>query len=267
MERFDPKAQRFHLWIVDLTDDSFSPFTFGSANEWTPVWSPDGTTIVYTGSRVHPNSYFVEDLYLKPSTGARGEERLPSSQGSNWAMDWSKDGKYIVYSDQMTSHLWILPFWGDRKPALFTQTEFKQPPQATFSPDGKWIAYASDETGSFEVFVSRFPASAGGKWQVSTAGGEQPQWRVDGKELFYISPDRKLMSVSVQTDDDIFRMGVPVSLFQTRLISNVASPSLWERNEYVVTANGQRFLMEAAAEEQEPSTITVILNWQALLKH
>jgi len=155
--------------------------------------------------------------------------------------------------------LWVLPMTGEQKPAPFLQSVFNED-HARFSPDGRFVAYASDESGRFEVYVQTFPAS-GGKWLVSANGGAQPRWRRDGKELFYIAPDRKLMAVDVKAEASTFVVGVPKALFQTHVIS-YPNP----RNIYDVSADGQRFLIITPPEETTSTPVTVVANWTADLK-
>ena len=153
----------------------------------------------------------------------------------------------------------MLPLDGDRQPFPFLQTEFEER-QAQFSPNGRWLAYISNESGRFEVYVRLFPPAAG-KWQVSTGGGEQPRWRRDGKELFYAAPDHTLMALDVKTDAPTLQSGVPKALFGTRIIESGTPGS-----DYAVTADGQRFLLNSLIEEASHSPITVVLNWAAGLK-
>src|SRR5207249_5041905 len=131
------------------------------------------------------------NLFQKPANGAGQEQILVAAKNSNFADDWSRDGRYIIYEyeDPKTKYdLWVLPMFGDRKPFPYVQSDFNEA-HAKFSPDGKWVAYGSDEIGRTEIYVRRFPNAGAGKWQVSTGGGDQPYWRADGKELFYLAPD------------------------------------------------------------------------------
>ena len=148
--------------------------------------------------------------------------------------------------------------FGDRQPRLFLQTEFNEK-QGRFSPDGKWMAYASDESGKYEIYVQPFPAT-GGKWQISTNGGEQPSWRRDGKELYYVAGDKKLIAVTVEPDSLSFRASTPKELFQMHVGSDFG------RNQYAVTADGQRFLVNTLVGETASPQITVMVNWAAGLK-
>ncbi len=148
---------------------------------------------------------------------------------------------------------------GDQKPTPFVQTEFNEI-QGRFSPDGRWVAYASNLSGRFEVYVQSFPSS-GGKWQVSTGGGAQPQWRRDGRELFYLAADRKIMAVEVNGAGPTFVPGVPKPLFEAHVSANFPGQPY-----YAVTGDGQRFLVNTLVGESAPAPFTVVLNWAAALK-
>ena len=152
----------------------------------------------------------------------------------------------------------MLPMSGDRQPFPFLQTQFNEQ-QAQFSPDGKWIVYTSDESGTPEIYARMFPATDG-KWRVSTGGGCQPTWRRDGRELFYIASDRKLMAVDVKPGTS-FEVSVPKKLFDTRVLSLTDFG-----NHYAASADGQRFLINSTI-ETNASPISVVVNWTASLKH
>jgi Tol biopolymer transport system component len=173
--------------------------------------------------------------------------------------DWSRDGRFLAYhvpSPRGDMDVWVLPLFGDRKPIplLTTESDERHP---AFSPDVRWLAYVSTESGRYEVYVQSFPAS-GGKWQVSTAGGYRPSWRHDGKELFYVAPDGKLMAVAVETGK-VFENGTPETLFETRLDLAALIPV----RQYAVTADGQRFLMIVPPADEASLPFTVVLDWRA----
>ena len=171
--------------------------------------------------------------------------------------------KFLGYTEQNPKtryDLWVLPLQGDRKPFPFLQTEFNEL-RCQFSPDGRWLAYSSDETSRYEIYVRPFagaPAGSGGKWQVSINGGSLPRWRRDGKELFYVAPDRKLMAVEVKANSGSFQAGVPKPLFDTR-----TDPSIGSRGGYDVSPDGRRFLISAPGEQPSASPIHVVVNWAA----
>jgi len=252
----DHQTGTYDILLFDLSRGATSRFTFDPSNDQYPVWSPDGSRIVFASDR---SGHF--DLYQKPSSGAGQEEVLLKSSSNAFPTDWSKDGRFIVYQspDPKTKQdVWILPLSADRKPFPFLQSEFNEI-QAQLSPDGRWMAYVSDESGNYEVYVRSFPTPSG-KWPVSTHGGGLPLWRRDGKELFYIAADLKLMAVEVK-EGATFEPGAPKALFGTRFVSNLTGA-----HRYDVSADGQRFLMSTRVEETASTPITVVLNWTADLK-
>jgi Tol biopolymer transport system component len=189
------------IWIHELARDSASRFTFGPRRNYSPIWSPDGSRIAYVSNRESPV------VYQKESSGTGKEEMLLQGSSQLWLGAWSRDGRFIVYADNDPKNssskldLWLLPLSGDRKPVPFLQTEFNET-QGQFSPDGRWMAYTSDDSGIEQIYIQPFPAS-GGKRLISSSGGAQPRWRGDGKELFYISPDRQLMTVTIRTGSTV----------------------------------------------------------------
>jgi dipeptidyl aminopeptidase/acylaminoacyl peptidase len=213
------------------------------------VWSPDGSRIAFSSNRLVGGG---TDIYQKVSSGDGVEELLLRPGATVFPTDWSTDGRFILYQalDTRTNYdLWALPLEGERKPITLVQTAFSE----TFgrlSPDGRWLAYTSDESGRLEVYVRPF-LRPGGAQLISTRGGMQPVWRrTDGNELFYLSPERRVMSVSVQSDASTFRASVPRALFD----EPVGGDS------YAVSRDGQRFLINTALPEAS-APIQIVLNW------
>ncbi len=172
--------------------------------------------------------------------------------------DWSRDGKYLLVGKG--TELWYLT-WPDRQPKPFLQAKWILQ-GAQFSPDGKWVAYASNETGNWEVYVSPFP-NADSKWQVSRTGGEQPRWRRDGKELFYLSADGKIMAVTVKaalpaSAGASLEAGSPITLFQTHIRQPISYQDTFF---YDVTSDGQKFLVNTKVDEPNAAPLSVTLNW------
>jgi len=243
------------IWLFD-SHGLPSRFTTDPAGDSNPLWSPDGSRIVFASSREG-----VWNLYQKIASGVGNEELLLKSSERKVPVDWSSDGRFILYetvNPKTKRNLWVLPMSGNQQPSPFLQTEFDEQ-QGQFSPDGKWIVYTSDESGAPEVYAQTFPAS-GGRWRVSTGGGCQPRWRHDGKELFYIAADRKLMAVDV-TLGATFEASAPKTLFDTRVLNLTDS-----RTQYAVTADGQRFLILSMIEETSATPISIVVNWTAGLK-
>ena len=255
--RVDSQTGTRDIWLIDLARGTPLRFTFSPADDWVPVWSPDGSRIAFASDQGGPGN-----LYQKSSSGGVNEEQILSTSERKWPSDWSPDGRFIVYasaSPRTKLDLWVLPMDGDRKPVPYLQSDFNED-QARFSPDGRYIAYCSDESGRYEVYVQTFPTS-GKKWQISTGGGAQPRWRRDGRELFYISPERKVEVVDIHADGSTFEAGTPKALFQTRLPGYPIA-----RSTYDVTADGQRFLINNLSEGASSAPITVVVNWMADLK-
>jgi serine/threonine-protein kinase len=176
--------------------------------------------------------------------------------------DWSPDGRYIVYHSPGATtgiDLWVLPMTGDQTPRVFLQTPFNEM-QGRLSPDGHWMAYTSDESGALEVYVRPFPSGTE-KWLISTGGGSEPAWQRDTKELFYLATDRKLMAVPIKSGAT-FEAGVPSPLFETHV--GPINPEY--RNQYTVSSDGSRFLVNTVLENTPSSPITVVLNWTAASK-
>ena len=186
---------------------------------------------------------------------------MQSPQGK-FPTDWSSDGRYILYREIDAKNgfdQWALPVYGDKKPIPLATTPFEER-DGQFSPDVRWVVFSSSESGRSEIYVQPFPGP-GGKVQISTNGGAQPRWRHDGKEIFYIAADNTLMSVPIKVSPagDSVEPSAPVSLFRTRVFSNVV---LGGKQQYAVSRDGQRFLMIVSAEDAAVSPITVLLNWK-----
>jgi Tol biopolymer transport system component len=269
VERPDPQTEGTDIWLLDTARGVGSRLTVDPAPDWSPVWSPDGRRVVYTS----PRDSFPPNLYQQDSRGAGAGEFLLRGNRVVHPRDWSSDGRFLVYDALDPKTQWdilILPMepatTGSNRTAVpFLQTDFNEY-NGQFSADGRLMAYMSDETGTFEVYVAPFPA-AGNWWRkrISNNGGGHPRWRRDGKELFYIAPDGTLMAVAVNAEDT-FEASAPRTLFKTRIagIDSLVRPL--NLTNYAVTADGQRFLIASEAEGTPPSSITVLLNWPAALK-
>jgi Tol biopolymer transport system component len=237
------------VWVFDLDRGSSSQLTFHPASDEHPIWSPDGSRLVFLSRR--PEG---EGLYEKVASNEKPEGLLLRGAGL-FPSDWSSNG--IVYdSGGPDADLWVLPLAGDRRPYALVRDASWQA-AARFSPDERWFAYQSNELGRPEVFVKSFPPSAT-KWRVSTDGGSLPRWRRDGKELFYLAADGKLMAVPVASEGPTFRKDVPQPLFQTGL------HSLYPRlRSYGVSHDGSRFLITVPEDPSATPSIVVVSNWSS----
>jgi Tol biopolymer transport system component len=262
-------TQRGGLWLRDLTRGAEQRFTTDASFNRGPIWSPQGDRIVFISSR----GGALGDLYQKASSGTGQDELLLATGPDKVPTQWSRDGRFIVYMTALRNEprdIWVLPMEGgaERKPGpqaatLFLHSEFNEF-HGQLSPDSRWMAYASDESGQPEVYVRPFPA-AEGKWKISLAGGQQPRWRGDGKELFFVGEDEKMMAVAVKAvagPKPSFEPGAPQKLFEAHLVSG--SRALYE---YDVTADGKRFLLNTTAGGSAPTPLlNVMVNWDVGLK-
>jgi len=249
------EAGRSHLWLLDLDRGVTSRITEGDASGQSAVWAPDGQSIAY--SSVRRGSL---DLYLRSMVTGKDEDVLVGAAQAERAFDWSPDGRYLVYGTTASSgrsDLWLLPMTGERRPVAYLDGTFNEM-QAAVSPDSRWLAYTSDESGEWDVYVQSFP-EPGRKLRVSVAGGAQPRWRSDGGELFFLAPDGRVMAAPV-ADRATMRLGVPVPLFQVELPGALDS----YRNYYVVTSDGARFLIDSVI--QGSAAIEAVQNWRAILR-
>jgi len=252
----DLETGNVDIRLVELAAAATSRFTFDPAVDFTPVWSPDGTRLTFSSN---PEGW--PNLFEKVSSGAGNEERVLKRSFPNFPFSWSGDGRLLVYGaiDPKTRwDLWVLPLDKDREPFALLQTEFDER-SGQLSPDSRWLAFVSNESGRDEVYVLPFPAGPG-KWQVSTGGGDQPRWRSDGRELFYVGADRRLVAVEVKASASSFEAGPPRRLLDVR-ITGKDGPG-WQ---YDVAADGQRFLVNHLSEESARSATTVVVNWSAAL--
>jgi Tol biopolymer transport system component len=252
----------FDIWLFDGERRNTSRLTSGPGSF--PVWSPDGSRITYSAHDRRSNENRVVE---RPASGMGKESVLYRSTGIAYIpQSWSRDGLVLA---QTSGSFYLLPMspeisGGERKPTPFPESP-NNGRHPSISPDGRWLLYSSTQTGSREVFVESMPQSMGGpavgtRRRVSIAGGTQPAWRADGKELFYLATDGKMMSVAVDLGSVSLKLGEPEPLFQTRL-----ELDLYGR-QYDVSADGKRFLLAQSLEESNSVPITVIVNWPALLK-
>ena len=246
-DQTDQDGRNIDLWVQDPARDATTRLTFDPALDTTPAWSPDGKQLIYSSNRS-----LDFRLYKKNADGSGSDEEIANGNGRAFnVLDWSRDGKYILA--RRSNELWYLALPARELQPLVRGWLIGS---AQFSPDGRWVAYASNESGSMEIYVTPFPGG-NGKWQVSNGGGQEPRWRKDGKELFYMSRDSKLMSVPVSTATS-FESGAAVLLFQTHRRQPISSQDTFS---YDVSADGQKFLIATQVEESSVAPLTVLLNW------
>jgi Tol biopolymer transport system component len=255
--QLDPNNRAGDIWLFNLSPrgTSSSRLTSDPAFDWQPVWSPDGLGILFASNRKGPMSLYQRSL-------GQDEDRLVLASPSGHRLlptDWSRDG-FLVFEQEdpaTREDLWVLQLDGDRKPMPFLRTPSSER-AGRLSPDGQWMAFVSDESGTNEIYVLPFAPTQEartdgvlGKQRVSSHGGTQPKWRGDGTELFYQAADGTLMAVAVKTQTT-FEADPPIALFAT--LPN------WD-----VSADGQRVVAYAIPQEPERSGIIVLVNWAALL--
>jgi serine/threonine protein kinase len=255
LDIWDNAIRSYDIWLYDLVRNISTRFTFDPKSDIVPSFSPDGNKVVFSSDR--KGSY---DLFLKDLSGMSNEEFLYGSPIEDYATSWSPDGKSLLLSvrgDPKTKwDLLLLPLTGDKKPIPLAQTEFNEW-LGVFSPDGRWIAYQSDESGRGEIYVRTLDAR-GGKWQVSSAGGEGARWLGKSNEITYISPERKVMSATVKYSASSFEVIRTTPLFDV----NIKGVGTFMD----VTADGQRFLIRLSGIEGASSPATLVMNWQEELK-
>jgi eukaryotic-like serine/threonine-protein kinase len=245
------------IWVFDLTRGTSTRLTFGGDSHSNPVWMPDGKTIFYASTAKGPPHF-----YAKAADGS-GPERAVLENTDTVELPWSPspDGRFLVYQRRTANetgyHLWVLPLSGDGKPFPILQDAFDERAPAV-SPDGRWMAYESSESGRREIYITAFPAG-GAKWQVSTIGGTAAKWCKDGKELFFLDPTDKIVAVDVNASGNAVRLGTPHDLFQTVGIQREYGP-------FDVTADGKRFLLNSGNLREGSDPFTLVLNWPAELK-
>jgi serine/threonine protein kinase len=247
------------IWVIDLARHTKTRITFGPQYSGNPVWLSDGKAIVFSYGPSGAN----DSIYRQNADGTGSKEKLLETPGIvDFPFSATSDGRYIAYMRHDPKSptgwdIWALPTFGDRKPFPLVATNFLDV-TPSFSPDGKWLAYANDETGRLEVYIQPFPSGAG-RWQVSTAGGARPTWRKDGKELYFFSTDQQLMAVDIQQNGASLQLGAPHALFKATTVSGSVGT-------YTASADGKKFVMNTVPPQTTSEPLTLITNWPADLK-
>jgi Tol biopolymer transport system component len=252
----ETRSAKSDIWIRDLARNVNSRFTFAAGNAFCAVWSPKGDTIVFASDRAD-----APGIYAKPANGQGDEKLILKTPALTIPAVFTPDGQSLIYwvrTEKTGWDIFVLPMTGEAKPTPFAAGTFNET-QPSLSPNGKFLAYTSNESGRFEVYVQSFPGQ-GGKWQISTGGGGDPSWRADGRELYYRGLDQKLMAVDVAENGGSLQAGIPKPLFLGRIAIGNA------RNKYLPAGDGQRFLYVAPLGRDAMAPTTVVLNWFAALE-
>jgi len=253
-DRWDPKTNSDNVWLAELATGLSTRFTFDDWWTGVPLWLPDGDRILTTD---WTDSYSIKGVL----DGEIEKVSHGRPAGGGWPSDWSLDGRYVVFVEMdpnTQSDVWMLPLSGEGQSIPYLNTPFNET-SARLSRDSRWLAYRSDESGEYEIYVQSFP-QPGKKLRVSTSGGEQPMWSKDGRKLYYLSPDSKLMAASIQFSSSSLEISERQVLFEAPL---QVIDSLWRP--YAVLDNGERFIFNARL-ENNPRSITVIKNWKSLIE-
>jgi len=263
VEQLDAQTGQPDIWLLDLSRGTNSRFTFGPQDNEFPIWSPDGQQIVVGSKRNR-----AVDLFAKSANDASEAVSMLKTQATKYPTDWSPDGRFVLYENhtEKGNDLWILPVGGDLTPFPFMESPFEAV-DGRFSPDGRWIAYSSNKSGRDEIYVRSFAGGPDGvehngshassEWQISNNGGSMARWRRDGKELFYLSDDLKMMAVEVNAGSSTFHGGPPQALFDVRSRGGFSGFAC----AYSVADHGRQFLITVGVGEGASVPITVVLNW------
>jgi Tol biopolymer transport system component len=252
MDKTDVSSNNTDLWVSDIEGKGMKRLTFDPSIDALPVWNPASNELAFLTNRE-----LLFAIYQKSTNGSEPEVLLLTGTPDKHPNDWSRDGKYLIF--EQGTDLWYLTF-ADTSTKEFLKGGSSALKDAHFSPDGKWVAYSSNESGKWEVYVTSFP-EAKGRWQISSGGGEQPRWRGDGRELYFLSLDGKMMATPATTGSN-FSAGSPVALFQANPRELIATS---EHMVYDVSKDGQRFLINTVVRSEDTQPMTVVLNWSAKL--
>ncbi len=256
LESRDEQVRGGDIWIRDIASGRDSRFTFDAAIDRAPFWSPGDDSIVFSSARG-----IRYDLYVKHTNGTDAEQLLLASDQDKYVSDWSRDGRTLAFTTtgniKTKMDLWLLPLYGDRKPVTFLKTEFREG-NGSFSPDGRWIAYMSDETSRWEVYVRALDGSAG-KWQISIDGGVGAKWSGDGKSIFFQSLDRKAMAATVRVVNSAFVVDSIRTRFDYDSRSVIGGLS-------DISLDGRMVLARIGESRLTTPPITMVVNWEEELR-
>jgi serine/threonine protein kinase len=246
----DPESNFSDIWLYDIARMINTRITFDPAAEWNPIWSPDGKKVAYSTDRQGSG------IYIKNSDGTESEQELLKSRATNAPLDWSPDGRLMIYltiNESTGVDLTTVPLEGKHEQTPFANTKFSEN-NARISPDGHWVVYDSDESGKSEIYTRPFP-SGGGKWQISSSGGNSPMWSPDGLEVYYNQSAGVLMAVAVKAVGSVFTAGTPTRLFEIPRCTILD-----------VSKDGKQFLVAAITGLEANQPITLVTNWDKELK-
>ncbi|MBI4417903.1 MAG: PD40 domain-containing protein, partial [Ignavibacteriales bacterium] len=249
---FEPKSRTQNLWMYDFARGTQTRFTSGLAVDIGAAWSPDGKEIAYASLTAGSSS-----IRIRSALGGGGDEVLIESRNRLDVTDWSPDGTVLCITrrgEPTQADIWIHPLTGEKKMWEFVKTAYRES-DGRFSPDGRWVAYTSDETGRSEIYLRPYPGP-GTATKVSTTGGDSPVWRRDGREIFYISTDNKMMAAEIRVSGSTVVIGTEQELFtRTPIMSD-----------YDVFPDGKRFLINRTIEPTGTDPLTIFVNWTEKLK-
>jgi Tol biopolymer transport system component len=251
----DPSLGTHDLWIFEIGRGLKTRFTFDPAEDLSPAWAPDSRTVYFAS-----NPKGRQDIYRKAIVGVGEVELVYSGEPGSQPASVSPDGKNLLVNrsaDATRTDIWVLPLEPKAEPKIFRQTEFAEV-AGSFSPDGRWVAYFSNESGEYEVYVAPFPGP-GRRWQVSTKSGAYPQWRADGREIVYVQADGQVMSAEVGAEGDSFRVGTVTPLFRLSAPSP-GGPS------FSLAADGSRLLVVPSTAQKAGGLLSLVLGWPSELE-
>jgi serine/threonine protein kinase len=259
MDLYEVSARNADVWLLDIVRGVKTRFTFDNSVDANPIWSPDGKSIIFSSNR---NGRY--DLFVKNTNGATDERVLFSSPLLKAPNDWSSDGRYVLFTSSgdpdTKTDIWAMLMAGDQTPFPFVRSEFSEMSGA-FSPDGKWVAYQSDESGKNEVYVRPFPGP-GAKWQVSTSGGRSPFWKNNGKEIYYLNGG-KIMAAQVTGSGQTFTVGAVREYFNPSEVGGVNMGNGTVRD---ISPDGNTILLSVSKGTLATAPLTLVVNWHEEFK-